>query len=266
MRPLLLLAVAAPLAAAAPVPKELKRQVNYCPLAVGDKREYAHPDTPDVVTQVREITAVEERDGARYYTQSVSSSGQKNVMRADKTGVYMTEQSIARNIEQYDPPYKVVASDMKDGDKWDCKDSTGMTRTVGKAEKIATPAGTFTAVPITVSYAHKVGTWPTGAENPELCTHQRSNHGHDGTIVNGIGRIGWMTGGKQALWKDELMAQTYVAKANAFMEAHKNQPFFLYYATHEPLVPEHGRLRVRAIVPAPDLLARYSDSSQDTMS
>ena len=93
------------------------------------------------------------------------------------------------------------------------------------------------ADPITVSYAAKVGTWPTGRENPELCTNQKSNNGHDGTIVNGIGRIGFMTGGKQALWKDELMAQTYVAKATAFMEAHKDKPFFLYYATHQPHVP-----------------------------
>jgi len=36
--------------------------------------------------------------------------------------------------------------------------------------------------------------------------------------------------------------------------------------THEPLVPEGGRLRVRAVAPDPVLLARYAVSSQETMS
>ena len=36
--------------------------------------------------------------------------------------------------------------------------------------------------------------------------------------------------------------------------------------THEPLVPDHGTLTVRRVVPAPDLLARYSESTQDASS
>ena len=106
------------------------------------------------------------------------------------------------------------------------------------------------ADPISVSYVKKVGLWPTAGENPELCTHQRSNSGHKDTIVNGIGRIGWMTGGKLALWQDELMAQTYVSKATAFIESHKSQPFFLYYATHEPHVPRWPDDRFRGKNPA----------------
>ena len=54
------------------------------------------------------------------------------------------------------------------------------------------------ADPIRVSYTAKVGTEPTGRENPDLLTNQRPSHGHDMTIVNGISRIGWMTGGKAA--------------------------------------------------------------------
>ena len=46
--------------------------------------------------------------------------------------------------------------------------------------------------PITVSYNHKVGNWPTGEENPELVTLKPSQ-GHNNTIINGIPRIGWMT-------------------------------------------------------------------------
>lgn len=52
--------------------------------------------------------------------------------------------------------------------------------------------------PIKVSYNKKVGDWPTGKENPELLTLDY-HWGHDNTIVNGISRIGWMSGGKSAL-------------------------------------------------------------------
>jgi arylsulfatase A-like enzyme len=64
-----------------------------------------------------------------------------------------------------------------------------------------------------------------------------SSHGHDQTIVNGIGRTGYMTGGKAALWKDEDMADVFTGKAVEFIEKHKDGPFFLYFATHDPHVP-----------------------------
>ena len=56
----------------------------------------------------------------------------------------------------------------------------------------------------------EVGDWPTGNKNPDLLTMHPS-HGHDMTIVNGISRIGWMTGGKSALWNDEDMADLFAA-------------------------------------------------------
>lgn len=59
--------------------------------------------------------------------------------------------------------------------------------------------------PITVNYNYKVGDWPTGLENPEL-VKLKPSQGHNNTIVNGIPRIGWMTGGKSALWVDEDIA------------------------------------------------------------
>ena len=90
--------------------------------------------------------------------------------------------------------------------------------------------------PIKVDYGKKIGDWPTGKENPNLLkTHP--SHGHDMTIVNGISRIGWMTGGRAALWKDEEMADVFTGKAMAFIERHKSEPFFLYFATHDPHVP-----------------------------
>jgi arylsulfatase A-like enzyme len=95
------------------------------------------------------------------------------------------------------------------------------------------------ADPISVSYKAKVGTEPTGKENPDQLKLKHT-HGHDMTIVNGVGRIGWMTGGKAARWRDEDMAGTFTQKAIAFLDddkAPKDQPFFLYFATHNIHVP-----------------------------
>jgi arylsulfatase A-like enzyme len=92
--------------------------------------------------------------------------------------------------------------------------------------------------PIEVSYAKKVGNEPTGRENPEKLTMTaRKGQGHDGTIVNGIARIGFMSGGKAARWNDETIAATLTAHACAFIEKHKDGPFFLYFATHDIHVP-----------------------------
>ena len=100
------------------------------------------------------------------------------------------------------------------------------------------------ADPIMVSYKSKIGDEPTGAEHPELLKLKHT-HGHDMTIVNGIGRIGWMTGGKAARWIDEDMADTYTQKAISFIERSKEQPFFLYLATHNIHVPRvpHPRFK-----------------------
>jgi len=90
--------------------------------------------------------------------------------------------------------------------------------------------------PIKVDFQKKIGEWPTGKENPELLKMHPS-HGHDMTIVNGVSRIGWMTGGKSALWVDEDMADTITRKAVQFIEKNKDRPFFLYFATHDIHVP-----------------------------
>ena len=96
--------------------------------------------------------------------------------------------------------------------------------------------------PIQVSYGKKIGDEPTGKENPELLKMKLSV-GHDATIINGISRIGFMSGGKAARWKDEDMADTLTKKATAFIEQHKDEPFFLYFAPHDIHVPRvpHAR-------------------------
>ena len=90
--------------------------------------------------------------------------------------------------------------------------------------------------PITVSYDHKVGNWPTGEENPEL-VKLKPSQGHNNTIINGIPRIGWMTGGKSALWNDEDIADVITNKAKKFIADAKDEPFFLYMGTQDVHVP-----------------------------
>jgi arylsulfatase A-like enzyme len=90
--------------------------------------------------------------------------------------------------------------------------------------------------PIQVSYKNKIGDDPTGKEHPELLKVKPS-HGHDQTIINGISRIGYMTGGEKARWKDTDIADTLTSRAVTFIEEHKDKPFFLYFATHDVHVP-----------------------------
>ena len=97
--------------------------------------------------------------------------------------------------------------------------------------------------PIQVSYTKNFPGEPTGKDNPQLLTKLRPSHGHDMSIVNGISRIGYMKGGKSALWKDETIADSITAYAVKFIEANKNKPFFLYFATNDVHVPRYPNSR-----------------------
>lgn len=95
------------------------------------------------------------------------------------------------------------------------------------------------ADPIEVSYEKPFPGEPLGSTHPELLTLQRPspNHGHDQAIVNGISRIGFMKGGKSALWVDENIGDSITSHAIAYIEQHRNAPFFLYLATNDIHVP-----------------------------
>jgi len=92
------------------------------------------------------------------------------------------------------------------------------------------------ADPIRVNYERPIGNEPTGKANPELLK-MRPSHGHDMAIVNGISRIGNMTGGRRALWRDDDMADVFTSKAVKFIEENQARPFFLFFALHDPHVP-----------------------------
>jgi arylsulfatase A-like enzyme len=79
--------------------------------------------------------------------------------------------------------------------------------------------------------------YPDAKKTPEAMTYYQSTHGHNHSVINGIGRIGYMAGGKSALWNDETMADVFVEKTREFIAANKDQPFFLYFASQDIHVP-----------------------------
>jgi len=93
--------------------------------------------------------------------------------------------------------------------------------------------------PIEINYNRKIGNLPTGKENPELLKLMYYR-GHDHTIINGISRIGYMSGGTAAHWVDETIADTITARAVDYIRQNASRPFFLYFAPiniHEPRTP-----------------------------
>jgi arylsulfatase A-like enzyme len=90
--------------------------------------------------------------------------------------------------------------------------------------------------PIVVNYDKNFPGQPTGKDNPELLS-MKWHHGHNSSIVNGIPRIGYVSGGASANWSDVDLADHFLAKAQTYVKSHKAEPFFLYYALNQPHVP-----------------------------
>lgn len=113
--------------------------------------------------------------------------------------------------------------------------------------------------PIEVSYEQNFEGEPTGKDNPELLVLHPSD-GHDQSIINGISRIGYMRGGKKALWNDTTIAQTITDKAVEYIDNHKDEPFFLYFATqdaHVPRVPSPEFAGKSGMGPRGDVLLQF---------
>lgn len=102
-------------------------------------------------------------------------------------------------------------------------------------------AGLDPADPLLVNYQKNFAGEPTAISNPELMTKLKWQHGHNQSVHNGVPRIGYMKGGKSALWVDEDMADIFLNKVKSFIDDHHpartGKPFFMYYALHEPHVP-----------------------------
>jgi arylsulfatase A-like enzyme len=90
--------------------------------------------------------------------------------------------------------------------------------------------------PIQISYKRNYEGQATGKNNPELLS-MMWHHGHNGTIVNGVPRIGFMKGGESAKWSDIDMADHFLNKVKKYIKSKKDKPFFLYYGMQQPHVP-----------------------------
>lgn len=87
-----------------------------------------------------------------------------------------------------------------------------------------------------------VGRKKPAEDHPTGITHRDTlkmdwSHGHNSTIHNGISRIGFYTGGHAARFRDEDLADKWVEKSNEFMEKNTDNPFFLFFSSHDIHVP-----------------------------
>lgn len=115
------------------------------------------------------------------------------------------------------------------------------------------------ADPIEVSYEKPFPGLPTGVTARDSLKMNWS-HGHNNAVVNGIGRIGFMSGGTKALWVDEEMADVFTKYAVSYIERHKDEPFFLYYATqdvHVPRVPHPRFVGQSGMGPRGDSIVQF---------
>ena len=111
--------------------------------------------------------------------------------------------------------------------------------------------------PIEISYKRNYEGHATGKNNPELLS-MMWHHGHNGTIVNGVPRIGFMKGGESAKWSDIDMADHFLNKVKKYIKSKKDKPFFLYYGMQQPHVPRtpHPRfVRATSLGPRGDVIA-----------
>jgi arylsulfatase A-like enzyme len=79
-------------------------------------------------------------------------------------------------------------------------------------------------------------------EHPNGIDHRNTlkmdwTHGHNQTLHNGISRIGFYTGGHQARFRDEDLADAWVEKSLKWIRENKEKPFFLFFASHDNHVP-----------------------------
>ncbi len=116
--------------------------------------------------------------------------------------------------------------------------------------------------PIEVNYKHNYPGEPDGKRDRATLKMDWAV-GHNQAVVNGIGRIGYMKGGKKARWVDEDMADVFVEKACAFIEKNKDRSFFLYLGTndiHVPRVPHPRFVGKTPFGPRGDATYQFDDS------
>ncbi|MEO9931732.1 sulfatase family protein [Rhodopirellula bahusiensis] len=108
-----------------------------------------------------------------------------------------------------------------------------------------------------------VGNKKPSKDHPTGITHRDTlkmdwTHGHNSTIHNGISRIGFYTGGHAARFRDEDLSDRWVAESKRWITENKEEPFFLFFASHDLHVPRvvHERFQgSTALGPRGDAIA-----------
>ncbi len=90
--------------------------------------------------------------------------------------------------------------------------------------------------PLTVSFSQQVGDEPTAASHPQLLKYPADGQ-HNGTIVNGISRIGWQSGGKSAWWDDQALTGQFVDRFKQFLDGKGDEPQFVFLSLHQVHTP-----------------------------
>ncbi len=99
-----------------------------------------------------------------------------------------------------------------------------------------------------------VGNKKPSDDHPTGITHRDSlkmnwSHGHNATIHNGISRIGFYTGGHAARYRDEDLADTWVEQSLQWIDQNREQPFFLFFSSHDIHVPRVPHERFQGVTP-----------------
>lgn len=101
--------------------------------------------------------------------------------------------------------------------------------------------------PLWVGNAKPTSDHPTGITERAKLKLDWSK-GHNDSVHNGIGRIGFYTGGMKARFMDEDLADEWVKHSVSWIEQQKDKPFFLYFASHSIHVPRmpHPRFQKKS--------------------
>jgi arylsulfatase A-like enzyme len=119
--------------------------------------------------------------------------------------------------------------------------------------------------PIRVNYQNPFPGEPTYAtehDRLQMYTSGTRNN-HNKGVINGIPRIGYMTGGRAAIWDDRTIEDTFVARAVEFIERDQNRPFFLHYCSHDihvPHVPANRFVGRTTMGPRGDQIVEFDDA------
>lgn len=100
--------------------------------------------------------------------------------------------------------------------------------------------------PLWVGAKKPVPDHPTGITHRDTLKMDWSE-GHNGTIHNGISRIGFYTGGHAARFRDEDLADKWVEKSVQWIESVRSKPFFLFFASHDLHVPRIPHERFQGV-------------------